>query len=519
MVPAACDPTELTVVVVPLTSLRQDLHRRCVEVGLECAAWDWHEPPDAASVVLVTPESAMSDGFATFLNRAQATRRLARLVVDECHLVFDDFRPAIRQLARLTRLRTQLVLLTATLPVRREDELWDHFGYRRAEVSLFRAPTTRPNIRYEVVRHSSRTNAVAALVTSAKGKAIVYCRTVDDVKAVAARLECAAYYADAPNKQQLLADFVAADEAVIAATNALGLGVDIPDIRLVVHMGEPATLLDFAQESGRAGRDGRRSRAVVVAGGRLAQDMLIKRFVDRNECRRIVLDEYLDGRTNRRACEAEEEPCDVCFTGVEASVESAGASVEALQRETAYMRVIQRGKQEALDLDELKEELYAWANRCVVCCVRGRADDHELYYCSEGSAFKDWVRATRSAIRFPQYAACFGCGLPPALCGAWDEHSETKQLNRAPGKRCPHQSTMYDLLAGFACPGLDDLQARWTARLASKQVPTANIELVREYLATKTGEHREETTNLVREFCWASRLLKGRPQAWACGQA
>lgn len=76
MLPAACDPGGTTVVVVPLIVLRQDMKRHCQQLGIRCAEWNGRKPPDAAAVVLVTPESAVGDGFRTFLNRFKGTRQL-----------------------------------------------------------------------------------------------------------------------------------------------------------------------------------------------------------------------------------------------------------------------------------------------------------------------------------------------------------------------------------------------------------------------------------------------------------
>jgi superfamily II DNA helicase RecQ len=96
---------------------------------------------------------------------------------------------------------------------------------------------------------------------------------------------------------------------VIVATSALGMGVDIPDIRCIVHIDWPFTVLDYAQESGRAGRDGLRSEAVmIVQEGEQqgaedkqteAEQQLVRAYVCIDEtatCRRVMLDGYLDRR-------------------------------------------------------------------------------------------------------------------------------------------------------------------------------------------------------------------------------
>jgi superfamily II DNA helicase RecQ len=99
---------------------------RCQQLGILCVAWESRRPPDAASIVLVTPESAVSPDFQTFLNRLRWMRRLDCIVIDECHVVLNsqrDFWPQMAQLGKLVQARTQMVWLTATLPPSMEDEL------------------------------------------------------------------------------------------------------------------------------------------------------------------------------------------------------------------------------------------------------------------------------------------------------------------------------------------------------------------------------------------------------------
>ena len=83
-------------------------------------------PPDGVSIVLVTPESAVSDDFKSFITRLKATRQLDRVVIDECYVILNeqrDFRINLQRLGQLVMAETQIVLLTAILPPSKEGVL------------------------------------------------------------------------------------------------------------------------------------------------------------------------------------------------------------------------------------------------------------------------------------------------------------------------------------------------------------------------------------------------------------
>lgn len=111
----------------------------------------------------------------------------------------------------------------------------------------------------------------------------------------------------------------------MVATNALGMRVDIPDIRVMIHAGAPRKLRDYAQESGRAGRDRLPSKAIIVCStckgerGRCDSQHRfdpfmadIPEFMDGQSCPRVVIDRVMDGKDGRVRCEEGEEACDVC---------------------------------------------------------------------------------------------------------------------------------------------------------------------------------------------------------------
>jgi superfamily II DNA helicase RecQ len=244
----------------------------------------------------------------------------------------------MQKLGKLASAETQIVMLTATLPPSEEDELFQRMYVERDEVDLFRAETARTNVAYRVIRvgKAAKKKEVEEMVLGIvqqklrkhkTGKVVVYSNSVPKVKELAKKLDCHAYHHKAVGKASMLEEFAAGKKRVIVATSALGIGVDIPDIWCIIHINWPFTVLDYAQESGRAGRDGLRSEAVMIVQEgeqRAAEDkqaeveqQLVRAYVEGIDetatCRRVVLDRYLDRREKERVvCEEGEEKCDVC---------------------------------------------------------------------------------------------------------------------------------------------------------------------------------------------------------------
>ena len=336
MLPAYCVSGGTIVVIVPLCLLQEDLERRCKEARIECVQWDSRRPHEAASIVLVTPESAVTKTFSTYINRLRSTYQLDRVVMDECHMVLDsgpDFQPKLRALgAEMVQWGTQMIFLTATLPPKDEEEFFNAICIPQECVHIFRGPTTRQNIRYQVQEVDEPViEAIHRLVSEkleqypAPSKIVVYGSSVERTIEIGEALGCPIYHRnvdDRAGKARRMKELMEGKHRVIAATNALGLGVDLPDIRVVIHAGQPQKLRDYSQESGRAGRDGKSSEAVIVCGHIEQPKHWLKSwaqskedifdFVARYMCRRVIMDQIMDGRMDRVGCEEGEEPCDVC---------------------------------------------------------------------------------------------------------------------------------------------------------------------------------------------------------------
>ena len=230
-------------------------------------------------------------------------------------------------------------------------------------IRLFRDVTVRSNIQYSVVHLKGGGAAYGAQrreqqqgkdngtliwlrqrqgqLVQTGGKMVIYCKSVSKVKKLAEALGCPAYFSQQEGKEQLLQGLVAGHYPVVVATSALGMGIDIADIRVVVHVDPPWSLLDYAQESGRAGRDGKSSQAIILLSRQVQESrmghinsgigeeedaqetQLIQQYMEDRQCRRVVLDWYLDG-LERVACNKQEEACDFCQAAQGIPEEEAG---------------------------------------------------------------------------------------------------------------------------------------------------------------------------------------------------
>jgi superfamily II DNA helicase RecQ len=369
MLPASVKDAGTTVVVTPLIALKQDMRRRCRELGLECQEWDARRKIHDSCILLVTPEAAVSQGFMNYLRKLQVMDRLDRIVIDECHILLNtrlDFRRKLQKLRKVVEFAVQLVLLTATLPVSKESELLSMISIEGPV--MFREQTTRHNIAYSIRRCNAEDidDMVKNIVEGqVDGRIIVYGGRVDRCKELAELLSCAAYIAESGEKTEALQEWIENKSRVIVGTNALGLGIDVDDVRLVLHAEVGFDLVNYGQESGRAGRDGKRSEAIIL----VAEDRILSKHRDTEQrlmweyaltegCRRIKLDQYMDGNMDTVECVEGQEACDNCVRGRELmnEVEWTQETRYGVSQGTMYEEVDEAGMITAADMAKYEEQ-------------------------------------------------------------------------------------------------------------------------------------------------------------------
>ncbi|KAL3412624.1 telomere-associated RecQ helicase [Aspergillus fumigatus] len=287
---ASLATSQVTMVIVPLISLKLDLSTKAATLGLEPTVWEPGQlmPPASSRVILVQIEHLEHPRFQALAGELIAQKRLARIIWDECHLIplAKSYRPIMLRAWHALALPVPMVFSSATLPHHLQQGLIDMMKLGTLpQIPMVRADLTLPNMAYRVekvpdrlpesdstpyLRHfiknfkmkhgpfRSSAGGQAGSQARARAKVIIFCRSKRLVDALYDQMdpEAARFHSDLSDQAKLdQLNLFQSSRYILVATGAIGAGFDFPDINLVIHFlpGE-YEMTSFIQESGRAGR-------------------------------------------------------------------------------------------------------------------------------------------------------------------------------------------------------------------------------------------------------------------------
>ncbi|CAC9892702.1 unnamed protein product [Aureobasidium pullulans] len=432
MAPACLENAGVTIVIVPFRALINKLVSTAKEAGVNST--EWHPGlTDPATLVFVSADRIIGSGFLSYAELLHSKGLLRRVFVDECHLTFtaSDWRPKLVAVRYVRGLRVPLIMLTATLPPMLAFELEVSMACQTV-TRYIRATTTRLRTRY-VVETCRRGELEETTIGTCKrmqkhigrNKGVIYCRSIDQCKDMAKELGCAYYHGGSIDNEDKLAVWMETG-GLIVATSALGTGVDFPGIVFILHMDLPYGMIDYAQESGRAGRAGEEVDSIIIVeqgkvesmrqAGRIRglDEEIMAEFVTTRECRRQVMSRYLDGKIVE------------CGAGDVAQCDRCGEGLGALER------LHEKNGKERETVEKTLDDLTDGCASCWMLAVtqnRGHEGNNDLWTHSAQDCTirqlndsglrlsEDECNKFRQAIRYEKSThSCHKCGISQRLC-------------------------------------------------------------------------------------------------------
>lgn len=272
----------LTLVISPLVSLMEDQVHGLKEKNIKAAALHSglkkRETTDVLNqaknnqlkLLYVSPEKLQSEHFREHLKHIN----VSAFVVDEAHCISQwgyDFRPSYLLIAHLFKFipRVPIIALTASATEKVRTDIVEKLQLKTP--ALHSLSVKRSNITYTVEQTSFKIKRMAEILNKVQGTAIIYTNTRKETTLLSNELSrfgfsSSVYHGglSGSKRSQIQDNWIRGKQRIIIATNAFGMGIDKPDVRLVIHNNPPASLEAYYQEAGRAGRDGHRSYTILL---------------------------------------------------------------------------------------------------------------------------------------------------------------------------------------------------------------------------------------------------------------
>lgn len=267
---AEYDQGRTTVFVLPLLAMHPEYISRANRCKISVEIWKWNSSPGhAPQMVLVAAESCPWDSFKIYLASLLSTGRLARLVIDEVHLLLKHkgFRPCLSMLQHFGCLAIPIVLMTATCPPDMESALFQSIG--RQAYTVLRQATDRPEISqhfiplYNIRDETTFEQEVSRRITDLAGRLqpqermLLFCLSHGQCDRLATLLNWHPYHSHVTreDRSKSMDAWQRGSIVGLAATSMLNCCLDYPHVRYVFHLGLPRDAMDYYQAIGRCARD------------------------------------------------------------------------------------------------------------------------------------------------------------------------------------------------------------------------------------------------------------------------
>jgi len=436
------NPNIIHLVITPRVSLKEDLYKEAIKLNLQCEIFNKNNIINN-NLIFLGFEDLLINNLLTYINNLLKNKQEFIFFFDEAHLIIleEDFRYILKFISNILRFKTNIVFISATFPNNLLTLLEDKFNIINNKVII--GNTSRVNISYNIEFFDNNLKIITSLKElylkllkelKEDEKIIIFTSTVNNVKYISKELNIPGYYSDLENKDIILNNYkINNNNKGLVGTNAIGVGLNIPNIKYSIHPYTILSLINLDQEIGRIGRTNNPSYSYIFA---YLPNYLIKDYnpnllnllnfqaLDYNKvielinekiCLRRILDSYFNNKITKE-CISPNLLCYLC-------------QKRSNSFNISYNKEINKNINYNNLFNNLESNLLLVKNHCLSCLLdnilnktNNLFNNHYLYNCSNNNSklFITIVRDLEKYIKkerlFKKGSCCFQCFLPNKVC-------------------------------------------------------------------------------------------------------
>ena len=428
--------SKITIVIVPLVGLKNDLIKRAKEFNIPCLIYEDNYKFNNLTLILI--ESIITSNFIFDLLKLINEDKIDRIIFDECHLLITaaSYRPIMYKFHEILKYPIQFVFLTSTLPINLENNIKSNLFL--SNLTTIRANCSRDNIFYQAIEYinNSEDNKVKQIfdfIQTSKlkfkskfDKILIFCPSKIQVDLVSNKLNCLKFYSNLieEEKNTILLNFRTKFDdfnSILVSTSALEEGFDYSSIRLVIYKDFSYSFIGFLQGSSRGGRDLIQSSSVffyskrdIIKKANIELDKsLVYDYLNELVCRRRIIDSYLNN-TFINNCSNSQVLCDLCQTRLD-------ITNSQISKVNSFTILIKEKRTNLINFIKLIN------NSCIFCLAfnseyieikhsSSNCIEFPLYDKSSFELVKEFLKP--NFIKLQNDSCCFKCFFPTIICSS-----------------------------------------------------------------------------------------------------